>query len=84
MLAASAEDSDRTVFRADSPEFKKALSELPDSLVDLIYSQLKIRPERYVELAQAESETESAADVSVENERLDEDMEELAEQEENS
>ena len=60
------------------------MSELPDSLVGLIYSQLKIRPERYVELAQAESETESAADVSVENERLDEDMEELAEQEENS
>lgn len=57
---------------------------MPDSLVDLIYSQLKIRPERYVQLAQAEAEAESAAEVSVENERLDEDMEELAEQEENS
>ncbi len=60
------------------------MSELPDSLVDLIYSQLKIRPERYVQLAQTGLETEEAADVSVENERLDEDMEELAEQEENS
>ena len=60
------------------------MSELPDSLVDLIYSQLKIRPERYVQLAQAAAEAESAAQVSVENERLDEDMEELAEQEENS
>ncbi len=54
--------------------------------MDLIYSQLKIRPERYVQLAQTGLETAAAAaaDVSVENERLDEDMEELAEQEENS
>lgn len=50
MKEAAAAETQKKVYGAASPAFADALKSLPRELVELIYDQFKIKPERLVEI----------------------------------
>ena len=52
---AASEQTKKLLFDINSNEFKEALKQIPDDVVDLIYAQLKIQPRRLVEIVEEQS-----------------------------
>ena len=59
---AASEDTKKLLFDINSNEFKEALKQIPDEVVDLIYAQLKIQPRRLVEIVEEQSLEDSASE----------------------
>ena len=53
---AASEDSQKNFYDVNSSEFKEALKQIPNEVIDLIYSQLKIEPHRLVEIDEKDSD----------------------------
>lgn len=49
---AAAPSAQKKVYGASSPDFAEALKSVPRGLVELIYDQFKIKPEKLVELVE--------------------------------
>ena len=59
---AASEQTKKLLFDINSNEFKEALKQIPDDVVDLIYAQLKIQPRRLVEIVEEQSLEDSVSE----------------------